>query len=373
MAVTKSQVLSFAQEIGLDLAGVTSPAPFGRFLEESDKRKAHYQDRYAERIETWREMADPAKVLPGARSVLVLGFCYFPDTGAAPAGCGTMGRIVAYGHLGILQRARKMCVFLRKNGHKAVLGIHRKEAAVRAGLGMIGKNGLVINPEHGSWVAYQSIVTDADLEPDTPSTQDPCGKCELCLSACPTKALYEPYRLDPRRCVTSLLTSQQVAPEYWPAMGSYILGCDACQNVCPKNRMCRPKPGVESLLPDVIGMHPPLDLLLGMDDRRFRKEVMNHLMHKISGGGLLALILSMPHARAAVAWFLKNVLRKVEAVPDTFVHASDNLSIYKRNAIIAAGNLGHAELRTSVERYQNDPQLGPYAIWALERMDTHES
>lgn len=371
MAASKEQVLAFAREIGLDLVGVTTPEPFERYLAESETRRQAYQARYAARLETWRHMAEPTRVLPGARAVLVLGFYYLPDQGEPPSGCGKMGRIVAYGHLGILQRARKMCAFLRQHGHHAVLGIHRKEAAVRAGLGMIGKHGLVINPQYGSWVAYQSIVTDADLAPDAPFTQDLCGSCSLCLTACPTQALYEPYRLDPRRCVTCLLTSQQIAPEFWPALGPYILGCDVCQEACPRNRGHAPKPAVESLLPDAIGMHPPLGMLLGMNERRFRKEVINYLLRKISGGGLFGLILSIPHVKSAVAWFLKNILRKVEAVPETFVHASENLLIYKRNAIIAAGNLQCADLHDTVEPYRNDPQLGPYAAWALERINTH--
>ena len=241
---------------------------------------------------------------------------------------------------------------------------------LRAGLGMVGKHGLVINPTHGSWVAYQTIVTDADWAPDAPFTQDLCGECDLCLKACPTGALYEPRRLDPRRCVTCLLTSQEVAPEHWPAMGSYILGCDACQEACPKNRACPAKPGVEPILPESIGMYPPLALLLGMDEARFRKEVMGHLRRKVFGGGLLPWILALPRVRRAAVWFMKHCLRKEEAIPETFIHASENLAIYKRNAIIAAGNLRCTGLREAVEPYRNDPQLGACAAWALERMQS---
>ena len=370
MALTKNQVLAFAREIGLDLAGVTTPAPFDRFLAETEIRKDAYQKRYAARLETWRKMADPSQVLPGARSVLVIGFSYLPEAGPQPHECGRMGRIVAYGHLGILQRARQLCAFLRRHKHQAVMGAHRKEAAIRAGLGMVGKHGLVINPTHGSWVAYQTIVTDAEWEPDPPFTRDICGDCDLCLKACPTGALYEPRRLDPRRCVTCLLTSKEVLPEYWPAMGSYILGCDACQEACPKNRACPAKTGVESLLPESIGMYPPLGLLLGMDEKRFRKEVMVYLQRKVFGNGLLPRILALPWIRPTAAWVMKHCLHRAETVPETFIHASENLAIYQRNAIIAVGNLRCTGLRERVEQYRDDPQLGSYAVWALERLQT---
>jgi epoxyqueuosine reductase len=368
MPLTKDQVLAYAREIGLDLAGVTSPAPFDRLLAEIELRKDAYQKRYASRLDTWRKMADPAKVLPGARSVLVVGFSYLPEATPQPPGCGKIGRIVAYGHLGILQRARRLCAYIRKHGHRAVMGAHRKEAAVRAGLGMVGKHDLVIHPEHGSWVAYQTIVTDAEWAPDTPFTEDLCGDCDRCLRACPTGALYEPRRLDPRRCVTCLLTSAEVAPEYWPAMGSYILGCDGCQEACPRNRGCRPKPSMEALLPGTIGMYPPLADLLRMDETRFQKELMAPLQRKVAGNGALSWLLAVPALRSAVMWYAKRFLRQPETVPETFIHASGNLALYRRNAIVAAGNLRGAELRADVAAYREDPQLGPYAQWAVEQM-----
>ena len=164
----KAELRQFAIHIGLDLIGVTTPEPFDRFLSELESRKEFYRDRYQHRIETWRRMANPREVLPNARSVVVIGFHYLPEEKTQPPGCGKLGRIVAYGHLGILKRAREVCHFLKQRGCQAVMGAHRKEAAVRAGLGVIGKHNLIINPEFGSWVAYQSIVTDANLELDTP-------------------------------------------------------------------------------------------------------------------------------------------------------------------------------------------------------------
>jgi epoxyqueuosine reductase QueG len=165
-----------------------------------------------------------------------------------------------------------------------------------------------------------------------------------------------------------LLTSRQVAPERWPALGSYILGCDACQEACPKNRGVKGKPGLESLLPASMGLYPSLRLLLELDEARFRREVIRPMQEKVMGNGWAAQLLRQPAISKALAWAVKHLLGGKELLPETFVHASDNLKIYQRNALIAAGNLQCRELRALVERHLVDEQLRPYAAWALERM-----
>ena len=368
MRLTKEEIRRYAAEIGLDLVGVTTPEPFGRYLRELDFRKDAYAGRYAQRLDTWRRMADPRLVLPDARAVLVIGYAYLPDAGVQPANCGRVGRIVAYGHMGILKRARLLCAFLRQHGHSAVMGAHRKEAAVRAGLGMIGKHGLVINPTFGSWVAYQAIVTNASLPPDAPCTVDMCGNCRQCLDACPTGALVEPHRLDPQRCVTCLLTSREIPSVYWSSLGTSILGCDVCQEACPKNREVRAKAYQEGAFPDTIGIYPPLGLILNLDEKRFQREMIGPLQRKLLGDGFAARLAALPGLRAAIRWFVKSLLRGREQVPDTLVHASGSLAIYQRNALLAAGALRCAEVRPAVTRYLGDEKLKPYAAWALERM-----
>jgi epoxyqueuosine reductase QueG len=279
-----------------------------------------------------------------------------------------MGRIVSYGHLGILKRARLMRSFLESKGYKAVMGAHRKEAAVRAGLGAIGKNNLVLNPRYGSWVAYQSIITNAPLEADQPCVDDVCGKCGKCLKACPTAALYEPRRLDPRLCVTCLLTSRDVPAARWPAMSTYILGCDACQDACPRNENLPPKKGMECLLPDTMGIYPPLAMLLELDETRFQKQVIGAIQDKISNRPLLNCLMKSAAIRRLAAFLMKTLFKGKEILPETFVHASGNLEVYKRNALVAAGNLGDKSLVETVKPFTGDPYLGPYANWALKKL-----
>jgi epoxyqueuosine reductase len=108
--------------------------------------------------------------------------------------------------------------------------------AARAGLGFIGKNGLLIVPGIGSMVLLGEVVTTLELVPDKPMAER-CGACTRCLDACPTGAFVKPFVLDPRRCVAYLTIEHRsaVPPELAEGVGAHVFGCDECQTSCPFN------------------------------------------------------------------------------------------------------------------------------------------
>jgi epoxyqueuosine reductase len=364
----KNEIKAYCDKIGIDLCGVTSPEPFNRFLSELENRKDHYSERWGYRMETWRSMATPKNILPDARSVIVIGYFFLTPPHSGNGHRGKMGRIVAFGHLAILKKMKSLVRFLESRGYKAIPGGHRKEAAVRAGLGQIGKHCLVINKRYGSWVAYQSIITDAELEFDEPFTEDICGTCDKCMKNCPTQALYESHRVDPRKCICGLLTSADIPKEYWDKLNRYILGCDVCQECCPLNEAVRPKQKVENLVPDWIGSDPLLEELLQIDEKDFQKKVIPYITGKITGNPLLGFMMRYPCSKKLLNK-LKGRSSGKEILPETFVMASGKLEAYQRNAIIAAGAIGSPDLRKVVEPYRAHPGLDKYAAWAMERIN----
>jgi epoxyqueuosine reductase len=174
-----------------------------------------------------------------------------------------------------------------------------RELAVRAGLGWIGKNTMLINPRLGSWLFLGELLLALDLEYDPPFTADHCGTCTRCLRACPTACILPDRTLDASRCISYLtieLKSEEMPPALRPQVGNWVFGCDVCQQVCPWNRFAlptaepafRPRPGLPA---------PDLDELLALDDDAFR--------HRFRGSPLLRAKHHGLHRNAAIA--LSNV------------------------------------------------------------------
>ncbi|TMJ93038.1 MAG: tRNA epoxyqueuosine(34) reductase QueG [Actinobacteria bacterium] len=249
--LTSSCIKAAAADIGFDLCGVAPAEGFPElsFLKEWLDRG--YAGEMTWMARTAERRADVRNVLPGARSVIVLGTIYNTDrpysTERADPGAALVSRY-AWGddyHDVLGERLARLLAWMREEsaepfGARAYVDtgpVQERVYAQYAGLGWIGKNTCLINPELGSWLFLASIVCTLPLEPDEPA-YDQCGTCTLCIEACPTGALREPHVLDSTRCLSYLTIELRgdIPDEHRAAMGSHVYGCDICQEVCPYNQ-----------------------------------------------------------------------------------------------------------------------------------------
>lgn len=235
-----------AHELGFIACGITHPGPTAHADRLDDWLAKGYAGtmRYLHRQA--RRRKEPALIAPRAHSVVVvLDNYYTPDEelDRQPPRIAKYARGEDY-HLVTQRRLRQLAEFLQANGAElsrtyADAGpVPERELAQRAGLGWIGKNTMLINPDSGSFFFIGSVFTDLVLEVDAPFDLDRCGSCTRCLDACPTEALVEPRVLDATRCI-SYLTIEQKGPipdRLADRFQGYAFGCDICNDVCPWNQ-----------------------------------------------------------------------------------------------------------------------------------------
>ena len=330
--MTGAELRELAAELGIDAVGAAPAEPYR-------ETEGHIRDRgerglFADMGFTMARpevSCHPERLIDGAKTVVSAALCYY---GPAPEARAGEGRLPRYTWRDEYAELRDKLDLLgeRLGGRYRVLVDHNdhvdRVAAVRAGVAFFGKNTMAITERHGSWVVLGALVTDVEIDA-TPPLRFDCGECRLCIDACPTGALDDPGTLDANRCLSYWTQApSQIPVEYRPEVGDMVYGCDVCQDVCPWNR--------------------------GVEKRR--------------AGDALASD-AQPFVRLA-DW--------LEAEEDMLVADFDRLYVprndgrwLRRNALVAAGNVGGLELGASVRRHaaSSDPVVAEAATWALGRME----
>jgi epoxyqueuosine reductase len=249
----KERVREYALALGFEDVGFTDVAPFGLYVEEIQRRPAMYDWIQTQGFSTLRG-ATPSTKHPWARSMMVLIRNYhrraFPDE---LLGCFGRCYLVDERKLRGEEHSRFVSLmdFLKEHGIRALYDheIPARMAAARAGVVRYGRNCFAFARKsmgRSSWLEILPILLDAAVEPDEPSVAIGCPEgCKApCLEACPTGALYEPLRMNPRRCIAYLTYyGPDITPvELREPMGTWVYGCDLCQEACPLNRAWSGRP-----------------------------------------------------------------------------------------------------------------------------------
>ena len=250
---TAQEIKAEAISLGFDLAGVTDASPVSeehvRFFAEWLKAGYAGQMDYLGR--SFEKRIDPGRLLPGARSAIVVGLNYKPARSQVREEDGrVVGKVAAYAqyedyHGFIRRRLEKL---IERIGLTCDAGarfkicvdsepLAERALAARAGIGFIGKNHVLINPEIGPQILLGEVMTTLSLEADEPSSSviGGCLKCDRCVAACPTGALSADGQFDARRCISYLTIEYkgQVTPELAEKIGNRVFGCEECILACP--------------------------------------------------------------------------------------------------------------------------------------------
>lgn len=239
-----------ARELGFDLVGIASAAVpleadyahYEAFIAAGKQGEMGWLANHAEA----RRRLDTSAILEGAKSVICLAERY---AGQESERQGVAPHIAKYArgldyHRHMRKRLRALAAYVASLGEgvqaRAMVDtapVLERAWAARAGLGFVGKNGMLIAPGLGSYVLLGEVVTTLELIPDTPIGER-CGSCTACLDACPTDAFDAPYVLDARRCISYLTIELrgEMPEELRDGVGEHLFGCDICQAVCPFNR-----------------------------------------------------------------------------------------------------------------------------------------
>ncbi len=357
-----ARVVELAHSLGLDLCGVAPASGFTELEHLGDWLERGYAGEMAYLRDDRRR--SPLFTMQEARSVIVCALNYntalpssieaLQSVAGSAAPHGWISRY-AWGddyHKVLGKKLDALVAMLHKEFPEPFAArayvdtgpIVERVAAKYAGLGWLAKNTCLINVTLGSFFFLGVILTTLELQPATGPEEAPppdlCGNCTLCLEACPTGALVEPYVLDARRCISYLTIELRgaIPLEFRAPMGVNIFGCDICQDVCPWNRRAP-----ESALPEFQPRRsaanslflPEIEWLVSLGEEEFREVFRNSPVKRAKWRGLL------------------------------------------RNACVAIGNSG---LRPGEARYAKivshltalatnpDAVLAEHARWALERL-----
>ena len=332
----KELLVSFAREIGFDscrIAACNAPAHAYQFREWL-RDGTHGEMIYMARGEEKR--CEPEKILPDARSIIVLALNYFQGkTPHRRVATGTIARY-AWGddyHDVITAKLKRIAEFLCSYGGQQKCYVDtgpvlERDHAALAGIGWHGKSTMLIDERLGTWFFLAEILTTLQLPPD-PSVPDRCGTCDRCITACPTGAITAPHRLDARRCISYLTIELKTAipVELRALMGDRIFGCDDCLDACPWNRFAQQsRESAFYARGSTVGMS--LREYLALTDAEFRTLFRKSPIKRIKRRGFL------------------------------------------RNVCVALGNVGDPGDLPALERAAADPDplIAEHAAWAIQQI-----
>lgn len=282
-----------ALDLGFDLAGISSAEPLSP--EEAEIFRKWLNFGYAGQMQFFKRNLDkrinPAELLVNAKSIIVVGLNYKPgETTLKPTGAGRVSRYAQFEdyHTFMKKLLKRLADFIvsdidADSRFKICVDsvpLAERAFAVRAGLGFIGKNHLLINPALGVEIFLGELITTIDLECDEPLEKQ-CNGCDKCLRMCPTGALRKDGWFDARKCISYLTVEHKgrIDNELTGKMDNWLFGCDECVLACPYQKKA-PACANKSFKyhPDRAAIE--LDKIINMSGEEFAREFAGSPIHR---------------------------------------------------------------------------------------------
>jgi epoxyqueuosine reductase len=332
--IMKEIIKEAANKLGIETIGMSNTTDYSHLEEFLLKRKNNNLDCEFEEGDV-KKRINAKNLFPELRTIITVGLPY-----------GEGYKIPSSGHKGLLsvsshgedyhKRVKSLLIKLAQEIMHHIdfkfspcvdtSYLIDKEICKLAGLGNYGKNSLIINQNKGSFIYLGYLLTDIGAEPDAVIEEDICGTCNICVKACPNKAIFESGGINPKRCVSYLTQTKNYIPlEYRENVGRQIYGCDICQIVCPLNKEILNKETNE----DYSDLLVDLKELIKMSNKDFISK----------------------YGPAAGSWRGRN--------------------IWKRNALISIGNLKLNSMFENVKAELQNPSdmIKIYAAWSLVKLN----
>jgi len=245
-------VKKFTAALGFEYCGIAKAVRLdddARRLEQWLQKGLHGKMQYMENHFDMR--IEPAKLVPGARSVITLLMNYYPPAHQVPeapkiakyAWGNDYHKVIRAKLKVLLQQIKENIGEVNGRGFVDSAPVLERSWAQQSGLGWVGKNGNLINKQNGSFFFIATLITDIELEYDAPFVKDYCGSCTRCIDACPTDAILPGKVIEGNKCIsyfTIELKDALISDSMKGRFDNWMFGCDVCQDVCPWNRFSKP-------------------------------------------------------------------------------------------------------------------------------------
>jgi len=292
-------IKQYARELGFDKIGIVRAVALDHEASQLNEwlaRGFHADMEWM--LRNVEKRTNPSELLSDARSVVVVALNYF--TPAKHKDDSSTGKISRYAwgddyHNVVCEKLRSLLDKIKADRPDAegkvcvdIQPVMDKAWAVRAGLGWLGKHSNVITPEFGSWIFIGELLLNLELDYDTEAVEDHCGTCTLCIDACPTEAIVEPYVVDSNKCI-SYATIELRAPEIPDSvaenLSGWLYGCDICQDVCPWNRFEQETPDAR-FTPRAGNVNASLSEILELNQETYAERFRGSAMKRAKLAGL---------------------------------------------------------------------------------------